>query len=185
MRRLGLALILLSSACASAGYVRQAQPPVEEAKWVIAPRMKFVAQKNDTDCGWAVLDVLKHRWEAEHGSAPQAQPVVKTNKLTLTAGQLRQLLEGYGLRAFVVAGTYDDLVLEIREGRPVIVGTFRRKDDVVLGHYQVVAGVARSGDGLLLIDPARGWHTQSFAEFDKIWHLAKRVAIVAMPVNQD
>lgn len=183
MKHLHVLPVLLLVACASAGYTRQAQPPVEAKNWIVAPHMRFVAQKNETDCGWAVLDALKQRWAVERtlahgGSSKSAQQGAATS---LTAGQLKRLLEDAGLRAFVVAGTWEDLVLELRAGRPVVVGTYRVKDDVALGHYQVVAGVSRSGDQLLLMDPARGWHTQGFAAFDKLWSLSKRVAIVAMP----
>ncbi len=149
----------------------------------MAPRMQFVAQKSEADCGWAVLDAVKRRWVLEgislSGNSRESPPQSGTS--SLTAGQLKRLLEDAGLRAFVVAGTFEDLQIELRAGRPVVVGTYRVKNDVALGHYQVVAGVARSGDQLLLMDPARGWHTQSFEAFDKLWSLSKRVAIVAMP----
>lgn len=180
MKRFALFLVLVS-ACASANYRRQAGPPVQANDWVMAPRMQFVAQKSPNDCGYAVLDILRQRWNlpAVAGATPGHQPRDKG----LRAHEMKRLLEDMGMRAFIIPGTYEDLVQELHEGRPVVVGTYDVEDDKVLGHYQVVAGVARSGRAVLLIDPARGWTTRPFADFDKLWELSKRVAIVAMPAE--
>ncbi len=179
--RLPLSLLLLAvSACTASGYHRQSASPFAEADWQVVPDVRFVGQHDEKDCGHAVLSMVWNRWHQAHPLKPLELPPVQPDK-GLTARTMKATLEATGLRAFVISGTFDDLVHEVKHGRPVIVGSYEIKGEYAFGHYQVVAGVAHAGDAVMLIDPARGWHRLSFDKFDKLWKLGKRVAIVVMP----
>lgn len=80
-----------------------------------------------------------------------------------------------------------DIVHELRQGRPIIVGlgkTVNRRE--ALSHVEVVVGYEPERQRVLLLDPANGWQLDTLAGFGEEWARTKGVTIVAfLPESSD
>ena len=83
---------------------------------------------------------------------------------------------------YVFFGTMKDIVHELEQGRPVIVGLGKMFDEKqAISHHEVVVGYEAKTKQLLLLDPARGWQVDSLEGFAKEWAISRAVTIVAFP----
>jgi ABC-type bacteriocin/lantibiotic exporter with double-glycine peptidase domain len=142
----------------------------------------MVAQQGRSDCGSAALAMVLEHHDPANNPALVRQLVGQVGeKGGVPAGRLRDVARERGLDAFVVEGTFADLVSELRHGRPVLVGVQR----VILGtpyaHFMVVAGIDPQDQQILTADPAHGWTQESFADFKANWQAAHNLALVIMP----
>jgi predicted double-glycine peptidase len=178
----GLALV----AVACAGYTGGAKPitprDLEQPGWVRAPDVPVVRQRALTDCGVAAAAMVLGRWQGVNEGTTFARAQVVPPS-TLSAVDVRDLVRGEGLRAFVIEGSYDDLAHELGEGRPVIVGTVKpRTDGRAYRHYEVVVAVHADGR-VATIDPSLGWRAYTRADFEAEWRAAHHTTIVVLPAT--
>lgn len=181
MRLPCLAAVGLAASCASyTGTARDASPAVldRDAGWIAARRVPFVAQRGDSECGAAAIAMVVSYWT----KAPPATLVAELRPVPergLAAGRLRRFARDHELRSFLVSGTLDDLVHELRARRPVLVGLVKpQRGDQVLTHYEVVVGVHPGQQKVVTLDPARGWRENSYKGFLAEWNPAGRLTLV-------
>ena len=183
MRALCLAAAALAAlaACGSyTGSARDTSPAALERErgWIAARQVPFAAQRGESECGAAAIAMVVSYWT---GASPAAlieslRPVPERG---LAAARLRQLARDRGLRAFLIAGTMDDLVHELKARRPVLVGLVKpQRGDQVLTHYEVVIAANPERRAIITLDPARGWRRNSYEGFLAEWEPAKRLALV-------
>lgn len=154
---------------------------VAQRGWIVAgptPRLEQVGSK---DCGAAALAMVAGRWQLpiSVSEALAALPAPRGRGARL--GDLRDLARAHGLTAFAIAGDRATLNHELRAGRPVIVGLLLpTSKGQALSHYEVVVAT-HPADGLFVtIDPARGWRSRSWADFDAEWRSAGRPTLVVI-----
>jgi predicted double-glycine peptidase len=174
----------LSFGCASyRGSATSAQPSVvaQEGHWTMVRNFPFVPQTNQSDCGAAALAAVLRYWG--HPVTPQSiQGALGAEEDRLQAGDMETYARSLGMRSYVFFGTIKDVVYELEQGRPVIVGLGKMVEEKkALSHYQVVVGWEPNKKQLLLLDPARGWQVDSLEGFGKEWAISKGVTMVAFP----
>jgi predicted double-glycine peptidase len=147
--------------------------------WVMVPNFPRVLQASDHDCGAAAIAAVLDYWGKP--TTPE-QVVAKENKQgkRFSASEIERHARRAGLSSFVFYGNLGDLLYEVKRGRPVIVGVGKPiAEDKAIAHYEVVIGYEPKQERLLLLDPARGFTTNSYEGFAKEWAISKGVTIVA------
>lgn len=175
-------LLALSLGCAAyGGTASTAQPSVvaHEGRWMMVPHFPLVLQAEDDDCGAAALAAVLRFWG--YRATPQSiEAALGRTGHRLQAGDMEAYARSVGLRSYVFFGTMTDIVHELEQGRPVIVGLGKKVDaKKAISHYEVVVGYEPKKKQLLLLDPGRGWQVDSLDGFAKEWALSKGVTIVA------
>jgi ABC-type bacteriocin/lantibiotic exporter with double-glycine peptidase domain len=177
-----LAMALLSLGCASyAGTASTVQPSsvARDGQWIMVPHFPLVLQDTSHDCGAAALSSVMRFW-GHPVSARSIEASLGRSDARLSAGDIETYARGAGLSSYVFFGTMKDVVHELRAGRPVIVGLGKKyQADKAVSHYEVVVGYEPKKKLVLLLDPGRGWQTDSLDGFAKEWALSKAVTIVA------
>ncbi|HMI89118.1 MAG TPA: cysteine peptidase family C39 domain-containing protein [Polyangiaceae bacterium] len=179
-----IAIAALSVGCASyRGTATNAQPSVvaQQGQWTMVRNFPHVPQAGDKDCGAAALAAVLRYWG--HAASPESiEAALGRADNRLQAGDMEAYARGLGLRSYVFYGTMKDVVHELEQGRPVIVGLGKMVEEKkALSHYEVVVGYEPNKKQVLLLDPARGWQVDSLEGFAKEWAISKAVTIVAFP----
>jgi predicted double-glycine peptidase len=182
-----IAMAALSFGCASyRGTATGTQPSVvaQQGQWTMVPNFPHTAQTGDKDCGAAALAAVLRYWG--HSASPESiEATLGRADNRLQAGDMEAYTRSLGLRSYVFFGTMKDVMHEIEQGRPVIVGLGKMVDEKkALSHYEVVVGYEPNKKQVLLLDPARGWQVDSFDGFAKEWAISKAVTIVAFPATE-
>jgi predicted double-glycine peptidase len=152
--------------------------PVESG-WLLVPDVPLVTQRERADCGAAALTMVLRFWQpATSNERVRAAVGELDDKKGIAAGRLRAIAREMGMQAFLIQGTFDDLVNEVGRGRPVLVGTVQVKRGRGYPHYEVVVGVNQRERKILAADPAQGWREQSLDAFEARWKPSKRLALV-------
>jgi ABC-type bacteriocin/lantibiotic exporter with double-glycine peptidase domain len=190
--RAGLCIALLGAAASAcyAGASHDVSPAraaalAADPAWTLADHVPFVAQRADADCGPAALAmVLAHFGEpATLADVTTAAPPIDGG---VRVGALRDVARDRGLRAFVVAGTFGDLVGELERGRPVLVGLAKpMTTGRALAHYEVVVGIDRRDRQVLTLDPARGLRENTLEGFAREWAPTGRVTLIVLRRDGD
>lgn len=177
-----LAIAGLSLGCASyKGSSHEAQPSavLAEGGWVIVPHFPLVMQEGNHDCGAASLSALLGFW-GRPSTPLQISEAAGRSGQRLSAGDLEQYARSHGFASYVFYGTLKDVAYELDHGRPVIVGLGKPyQGNNAVAHYEVVVGYSRDKRRVLLLDPGRGWQTDSFDGFAREWGVSKGVTVVA------
>ena len=179
-----VAIAALGLGCASyRGTANAAQPSVvaQEGQWTMVPSFPLVQQADDNDCGAAALAAVLRFWG--RAASPQSiEASIGRSDNGLQAGDMETYARSMGLRSHVFYGTMKDIVHELEQGRPVIVGLGKMfEEKKAVSHYVVVVGYEPNKKQLLLLDPGRGWQVDSLDGFAKEWAISKAVTIVAYP----
>ncbi len=179
-----IVIAALSFGCASYhGSAKSAQPSViaQQGQWRMVQNFPHVAQTGDKDCGAAALAAVLRFWG--HPASPDSvEASLGRADSRLQAGDMEAYARSLGLESYVFYGTMKDVVHEIEQGRPVIVGLGKMVDDKkALAHYEVVVGYEPNKKQVLLLDPARGWQVDSYEGFANEWAISKAVTIVTFP----
>jgi hypothetical protein len=179
----GLALVIAAAIGAGCGvsYTGPARSfdPIElrDDGWIRVAHVPAVRQDGTDDCGPAAVEMVLGFWRI----APRLAHVDVPDG-GLRARDLRAVLRDHGLRAYVIAGTLDDLAHELAAGRPVIVGTMkavsRRK---VRSHYEVVVAYHPADRRVVTLDPAAGWRVTPLDGFLIEWGATEFTTIVSVP----
>jgi predicted double-glycine peptidase len=150
----------------------------DEPGWVAVHGVQPLRQKDDHDCGPTALSMVVNFWQPERAREPM--PNLPLDRQA-SAGELRDAARRRGLSAFVVEGEPEDLVHELEQGRPVIVGVAKPTTQDAVAHYEVVVGVHRASKRVATYDPAAGIRQNTFIGFLMEWQAAGRVLLVVMP----
>jgi ABC-type bacteriocin/lantibiotic exporter with double-glycine peptidase domain len=156
------------------------RPP--ESGWLMVPGVPLVAQRARADCGAAALAMVLRFWQPATNDETVRSWIgsVDADK-GLAAGRMREIVRGKGLEAFLIEGKFEDLVREVGQQRPIIVGIVRISGRRAYPHYEVVVGVNESQRKVFTADPAEGWREQDYAEFEARWRPSRRLALVVFP----
>ena len=79
----------------------------------------------------------------------------------------------------MVEGSPDDLVFELKNHRPVIVGVAKPTIKDAVAHYEVVVGMHGDSQRIATLDPAAGLRQNTFTGFLSEWQGAGRVLLAA------
>jgi ABC-type bacteriocin/lantibiotic exporter with double-glycine peptidase domain len=183
------ALLAVVASCAGVlpacytGSARQVSPAAIAADpdWQLVRDVPFVAQQRADDCGAAALAMVLAYWQVPedlHDIARAAPPVDGG----IRAGALRDLARSKGLQAFLVSGTFADVVDQIGRGRPLLVGLAKpMTGGRAAAHYEVLVGVNRPRRRVLALDPARGLREDSAEGFAREWVPTRQMALIVFP----
>jgi ABC-type bacteriocin/lantibiotic exporter with double-glycine peptidase domain len=154
---------------------RQIAEAQGDPTWRLVDDVPFVQQQSDNDCGSAALTMA-----LAHYQLPPAR--LPLDGQGARAGDLRDAARARGLQAFVISGTFGDLLEHIGRGRPVVVGLAKpMSNGRSLAHYEVVVGLNRERRLIRSLDPARGLRENSFEGFAREWIPTRQVMIVMFP----
>jgi len=176
-----LAIAVSAAGCANyQGTARSAEPVTlaQEGEWVMVSEVPLVRQETNKDCGAAALASVLRFWGRETTPSSIETAIGRGNE-RLRAGDMAGYARKQGLRAYVFFGTMDDVVYELEQGRPVIVGLGKKYEGMnAVSHYEVVVGFEPKTKRVLLLDPARGFQVDSLSGFAAEWTRSKGVTIV-------
>jgi predicted double-glycine peptidase len=176
-----LALAALCTACSPyTGHASTVHPDLvrNEPGWLVVDQVPLVRQKAEHDCGPAALAMLVTRMRPELASDPFFTHAANAQ---VSVGDLRDHARQLGFQAFVVEGTVEDLVHELKSGRPVIAGIGKPTVQGRVFHYEVVIGFHAESRRVLMLDPAEGWLQNTFAGFIEEWQATGRVLLIVLP----
>lgn len=155
--------------------------------WLDVP---FVAQGPD-GCGSAAISMLLQYWNAHGTPVDSARSDVQAIQHSLyskkargiPASDMEKYLRDSTFTVFAVQGTWDDLWLHLKQGRPLIVALQpgARKSPL---HYVVVVGMDSQNPAVLVHDPARGKFLRiDRAEFEEEWQPLGNWTLLAVPAQ--
>jgi predicted double-glycine peptidase len=150
-----------------------------DSGWLLVPGVPLVTQRERADCGAAALAMVLRFWQpAMSNETVRASVGTVDEQKGIAAGRLREIARDRGLQAFLIQATFEDLVREVSQGRPVIVGTLQIEGKRGYPHYEVVVGVNPRDREVLTADPAEGWRERDLDDFEPLWRPSKRLALV-------
>jgi ABC-type bacteriocin/lantibiotic exporter with double-glycine peptidase domain len=154
------------------------------AVWIDVP---FVPQPPE-GCGAASISMVMQYWEAQPDSHVTAKTDVAAIQRELysarehgiPASSMAQYLRQRGFTAIAFSGTWDDLVEQIKKGRPLI-AAIRPQGQSQL-HYVVIDGVDPQHALVTMNDPAeRKLMSQERAGFERDWSATRNWLLLAVP----
>ena len=183
LRTLLLVLLGLGSGCASFGYTGKSRELssnalIQEHGWVAVRGVPLYRQNAHHDCGPTTLAMVLRFWDPNADVRPLLDRPVDAQ---VSAADLRELARARGYSAFVLAGKVDDLVHELKAGRPVIVGVAKPTALGPLAHYEVLVGMHPQTQRMATLDPALGWRQNTYSGFLEEWLATGSVLIVILP----
>jgi ABC-type bacteriocin/lantibiotic exporter with double-glycine peptidase domain len=176
-----LALLALGPGCSTVGTSRPFDPAELDAMpgWVAARDIPFQRQKDDEGSGIAALDMIFGHWKIEEWPRQRIEascPVLEGRGTR--ARDLRRCAREAGLDSHLVHGSWDDLLGELRCGRPVVVGLVQSYRGGPELRYVVVAAVHPRERLVATLDPARGWRRTSVHGFQMEWEGSTNLLLV-------
>jgi len=150
-----------------------------DPSWMIAPHFPLMRQAHAHDCGAVALSAVLSFWGRDGSPADISREMLGNESGELSAAELQAYARKRDLSSYVFYGTMGDIVYELRNRRPVIVGVGRpRGGNESVAHYEVVVGVDERSRRVLLLDPARGWQEDGYEGFATEWGRSRGVMIV-------
>jgi ABC-type bacteriocin/lantibiotic exporter with double-glycine peptidase domain len=150
---------------------------IAEPGWIGARGIDLLTQDQSHDCGPTALAMVLRYWDPQLDINPLLRSPADAH---WSAAALRDAARARGFESFVVEGTVEDLVREVRAGRPAIVGVAKPTALGKVAHYEVIAGFHPDSQRVALLDPASGWRQISFAGLLEEWLPAGSVLIVVL-----
>jgi ABC-type bacteriocin/lantibiotic exporter with double-glycine peptidase domain len=167
-------------ACAQyTGTGRALAPSVWESErgWLSIAHVPVLRQRSEHDCGPTALAMVLAYWRQR----PDARAVLDLyDHKRYSAAELRDRARALGFSAFVIAGTFEDIVHELEQKRPVIVGMAKPTVGGVVAHYEVVVGLHAATQRIATLDPALGWRQNSVAGFLHEWVPAGQLLLIVL-----
>jgi ABC-type bacteriocin/lantibiotic exporter with double-glycine peptidase domain len=179
-------LITCCAGCAGFGYTGAARDLSStaidsEPGWIAVRGVPLYRQQHQHDCGPTALAMVLRYWDHD----AQVEALLQSRDERRSTADLRSLARDRGFAAFVLEGTVEDLVHEISNGRPVIVGVAKPSVQGRVAHYEVVVGIHPRSQRVATLDPAVGWRQNTYAGFIDEWVTTGRVLIVVLPKKAD
>jgi hypothetical protein len=147
-----------------------------DARWVGPRRVPLVLETDVTERDLAALSAVFAFWGRPALTIAAATPIASRNEEPLLAGDLERFARAAGLTAFAFHGTLEDVLYELKQGRPVLVGVADSERE--RPHYEVVVGWDPAAGSLRNLDPARGFIERTASGFESEWQLAKQLTVV-------
>ena len=181
MNRITLGLLLLLF------LGRAAQPAPQETAgvWLDVPYVK----QSENGCGSAAISMLLQYWNA-HGAgidsqradAAAIQKQLYSRKVRgIHASDMESYLNQSGFRVFSLRGEWNDLLEQLKQGRPLIASLQPGSARTPL-HYVVVTGIEWQNGAVFINDPARGKLLRVAREdFEKQWRPNRNWMLLALP----
>lgn len=176
---LGLLLLLFL------GLPARTEPQERGGIWLDVP---YVKQAED-GCGSATISMLLQYWSA-HGAevksqradAAAIQKQLYSPKLHgIQASDMESYLKTSGFRVFPLNGEWNDLLHQLKQGRPLIASIQPGGAKTPL-HYVVVTGIDWQKGAVFINDPARGKLLRVAREdFEKQWRQNRNWMLLALP----
>jgi ABC-type bacteriocin/lantibiotic exporter with double-glycine peptidase domain len=182
MRLLVLGLLVFgATACSTRGTTPSFDP--EELRsspgWIAVNGVPVSRQTGESDSGIAALTMIFGYWGIDEWSRDRvatACPVIAHHGNR--ARDLRACAREAGLDAHLVHGAWEDLVHELRAGRPVIVGLVKSYRKGPMMHYEVVVAVHPHQHRIVTLDPAHGWRENTAHAFLVEWEASTGLLLV-------
>lgn len=178
------ALTVVCTGCSHLGYAGQAETLepdalAQEPGWLAVQGVPVLHQAHEHDCGITALQMVLAHYGRSVPSELQAAHSVSTR---WSAGELEDVAQAAGFAAYVVPGEIADLVHELRQGRPVVVGTAKPTvTGEAVAHYEVVVGIHPDRQRVATLDPAVGMQQNSYEGFLQEWVSTGSVLLVLIP----
>ncbi|HTF58248.1 MAG TPA: cysteine peptidase family C39 domain-containing protein [Planctomycetota bacterium] len=175
-------LFFLCASCVSL-YSGSARPTdaaiLDGPDWVAVRNVPVLRQESQRDCGAAALAIVLAVYgdrvsPAEIMARCQAGP-----DRGIRAEALRTFALSRGLAASLISATREDLIAELADGRPLLVGVVKPAATGGFPHYEVIVGIQAKTFEVASIDPARGLTVNTWEGFLREWDPADRLALVA------
>ena len=166
-------------------------PKSADPHWIEISNVRLFLVSEEDDCGVAALTSVLTFWRPDLSLSEVRSEVQSEARRPMgpelprqgvAAGTLRTVALAHGVRAFLVKGTWDDLVHEIRSGRPVIIGLAEQHGSQRMGHYVVIAGINPVTRTLLVADPRGSWRRVEEPMLMTEWRPANQLALVILPI---
>jgi len=135
-------------------------------------------QRGRHDCGPTALAMVLRYWDPTFDVNPLLQAPLDER---VSAANLRDRARAAGFSAFVVQGTVDDLVHEIKAGRPAILGVAKPTATGPIAHYEVLVGFHPATGRVALLDPAVGPRQTSYRDLLEEWTPTGSVLLAVLP----
>jgi ABC-type bacteriocin/lantibiotic exporter with double-glycine peptidase domain len=181
-----IATLALTAISCYAGEARDVSPRRAAAleadpAWKFVHDVPFVAQRGDADCGPAALAMVLAHFGVR-ASLEQVVALDPPDRVGVRAGALRDVARAKGLEAFIVEGTFNDIIDQLSRDRPVLVGLAKPiTGGRALAHYEVVVGIDRRDRRIITLDPGRGLRENSLEGFAREWVPTGRVTLIVFP----
>jgi len=177
----GLVLALGVSGCTSVGSARAFDPADldEGSGWVAVRGVPVGRQAGEADSGIAALGMIFGYWGLEDWSLERIEracPVIAGRGTR--ARDLRSCARDAGLEAHLIHGSWEDLLRELRAGRPVIVGLLQSYRSGKDPHYEVLVALHPADRLVVTLDPHRGWRQNSAHGFLTEWEGTTELLLV-------
>jgi predicted double-glycine peptidase len=148
----------------------------------------FVKQTED-GCGSAAISMLLQYWAA-HGAGIDSQRadaaaiqkrLYSRQVRGIHASDMESYLKESGFRVFPLNGNWEDLLEQLKQGRPLIASLQPGSAKTPL-HYVVVTGIDWRNSAVFINDPARGKLLRVAREdFEKQWRQNHNWMLLAFP----
>jgi ABC-type bacteriocin/lantibiotic exporter with double-glycine peptidase domain len=185
----GIAALALAFMSCYAGEARDVSPKRAAAleadpAWKFVHDVPFVPQRADADCGPAALAMVLAHFGVK-SSLEEVVALDPPDRVGVRAGALRDVARRKGLEAFVVEGTFNDIIDQLMRDRPVLVGLAKPiTGGRALAHYEVVVGIDKRDKRIITLDPGRGLRENSLEGFAREWVPTGRVTLIVFPKAQ-
>jgi len=153
--------------------------------WLDVP---YVKQSED-GCGSAAISMILQYWNA-HGAqvGPQRADAMVIQKQLYSqkargihASDMQSYLKGSGFRVFPLHGDWQDLLEQLKLGRPLIASVQPGSTRTPL-HYVVVSGIDWQSGAVFINDPRRGKLLRiARADFEKEWRPNRNWMLLVVP----
>jgi ABC-type bacteriocin/lantibiotic exporter with double-glycine peptidase domain len=176
-----VAIALLLAACSTYRGTAHDTSPTQLARepgWLLVSDVPYVAQETEVECGAAAIGMVVAYWTGQEprSAFSHFRPVGERG---IAAGRLRDYARERGLASYLIEGKPEDLVRELKAGRPVLVGLSKPQSRKrVLDHYEVVIGLHKDRKLIATLDPAEGWRQNTLEGFFREWHTAGYVTLI-------
>ena len=163
---------------------RRAAAVAQDASWKVVGDVPFIKQQSDADCGPAALAMVLAHFGVQ-ASLADVVAMDPPDSEGVRAGALRDTARAKGLQAFVVPGTFVDLIEQLERGRPVLVGLAKPiTGGRAIAHYEVVVAIDRKDKRIMSLDPGRGLRENSLEGFAREWVPTGQVAIIVFRAGE-
>jgi len=167
------------------GRATQSAPQEKAGIWLDVP---YVKQSED-GCGSAAISMLLEYWiahgagvDSQRADAAAIQKRLYSRKVRgIRASDMQSYLRESGFRVFPLNGDWNDLLEQLKLGRPLIASLQPGNARTPL-HYVVVTGIDWQNGAVFLNDPARGKLLRVAREdFEKQWRPNRNWMLLALP----
>jgi predicted double-glycine peptidase len=167
------------------GPATQSAPQEKAGIWLDVP---YVKQSED-GCGSAAISMLLEYWiahgagvDSQRADAAAIQKRLYSRKVRgMHASDMQSYLRESGFRVFPLNGDWNDLLEQLKQGRPLIASLQPGNARTPL-HYVVVTGIDWQNGAVFLNDPAHGKLLRVAREdFEKQWRPNRNWMLLALP----